>query len=743
MTDLCDITWPWADTCKPEEDISNEYTMGLCDNHNYRHLIENLGDGFMVVDTGLKILQINEAIAQILGYSPEELLNNNLLNFSYGNKDQLALLVGITRRRYGQRDSYELTLRDRSGNPVMTYVNPSPLYDESGQVVGSFGIIKDLTELNQTYTQALFQAQLLDQMSEGVVSTDAKGQIQYFNKRLEQILGISNLDADSSALQMIESWLQLLKHQNNNEIEYSHPDGSTRYLRLSALNLTQINNCSSSKVTVISDLTDIIRVHKEAKLANQAKTSLMANIIHDIRTPMIGIIGASDLLAQDTLTNYQRELISTIQQCSEILLGLINDILDLSRIKAGFSVLINREFYLQQLIEECLLMIQPRIDSSNIKLYTDIDPHIPHLLVGDPLQLRRIMLNLLSNAAKFTSKGHISIGIRLLDHLPQTNPGEIWLEFSVEDTGVGIPEDKLAHIFEAFHQVNRYDSDGTGLGLSICRELVHLFGGEITVTSKIDWGTTFRFAIPIEVGAPHSMISSINKQPASDSPTLHSKHILIVDDNDINRYILSSLLERKGYSVFMASNGYECLSFLQTQTVNLVLMDMQMPLLNGYEAIHQIRSNPHYISLPIIALTASTIKEEQARCFQAGCTDYLSKPFSSESLYAVVDKYLTPKPDKAVSDGEVDSMRRELMPELITMMELDLARLKKAQEHEDWDSIGHIAHDIKGSAGIFGFDYLSQLGERLCFNANQGDSAQIAFTLTELEKSLKKIKTSM
>jgi len=736
VTDYYDDTaWPWANACQSDGDILNK--------SSNRYLIENLADGFLMVDTGLKILQINRAITHILGYSPEELLNNNLLNFSYSNKDQLAILTGITKRRHGQRSSYELTLRDRSGNPVITYVNPSPLYDESGQVIGSYGIIKDLTELYQTYSKTLVQAQLLEQISVGVVSTDSQGRIQYFNKRLEQILGIRDLTTDSSALKTIESWLQLLNYQNCVEIEYTHPDGSIRYLHLSALSLTRINNCSYSKVTVISDLTDIVRAHKEAEIATQAKTSLMANIVHDIRTPMIGIIGASDLLSQETLTNYQCKLVSTIQHCSEILLGLINDILDLSRIKAGFSILINREFYLRQLIEECLLMIRPSIDTSKIRLYTNIDPRIPNLLISDPLQLRRILLNLLSNAAKFTIKGHISINIRLMDNFPQTNSDVIWLEFAVEDTGIGIPEDKLACVFEAYHQVNKYDSDGTGLGLSICRELVHLFGGDINVTSEMGQGTTFSFTIPVEVVASAPIIQSINTGPAYDATNPSSKHILIVDDNDINRYILSSMLKRKGYLVSMASNGYECLALLRAQTVDLVLMDMQMPLLNGHDTVHKIRSNPNYSNLPIIALTASTTKEEQDRCFQVGCTDYLPKPSSSESLFAVVDKYLTSKPYTAVTDLEADSMRRELLPELITMMELDLARMKKAQEHEDWDSIAHIAHDIKGSAGIFGFDNLSQLAERLYFNSNQGDSAKIAFTLTELENCLKTIKASI
>ncbi len=642
MPFLDDMTWLWTNNYKSEESVLQECHLRYC-SPNCLHLLANLADGFLVVDTGLKILQVNRALTHMLGYSQEELVSNNLLNFCYDNKDQIALLTGITRRFSGERNGYELTLRNRSGNPVLTHVNPSPLYDESGKVVGSFGIIKDLSELKQAHIEALYQAQQLEK-------------------------------------------------------------------------------------------------------ANQAKTNLMAQIIHDIRTPMVGIIGASDLLSQETLSSYQKELVSTIQQCSEVLLGLVNDILDLSRIKAGFSILIKREFYLSQLVEECLLMIQPRIDSSKIELHTSIDPCVPNFLFSDPLQLRRIMLNLLSNAAKFTSQGQISIEIRLIDRQSQTKPGEIWLEFSVKDTGIGIPENELAHIFEAFQQVNRYDKGGTGLGLSICRELVHLLGGEISVTSKLGHGSTFSFRIPVEIAVPAPIISSINKQPASDAGELNSKRILIVDDNDFNRYILSSMLKCKGYSVLVACNGHECLSLLDTQKVDLVLMDMQMPLLNGYDTIHQIRSDHRYLNLPIIAVSAFTTKEEQDKCFKAGCTDYLTKPFSSQTLYSYVDKYVLPEAEKVVSDSEVESLRKELLPELMTMMELDLARMEKARKTKDWDTIAHIAHDIKGSAGIFGYNHLSELAERLYLNAtkaNEVDSAQITALLAELEDSLKKIKASI
>lgn len=737
MAGLNDFSW--ARNAYDLSDPAKQYHLSN-NEEMYRRLIDNLADGFIIVDIGLNILHINPALAEMLGYDPAELINNNLLLFAYSYKDQMALLTGINKRRSGELGSYEITLRTKSGRPLPTFINPAPMYNDAGQIVGSYGIIKDLTELKEAQIKIAYQAQLLNQISEGVVATDAHGQIKYYNKRLEQILGVYNLASNPSVIELIQSWLRLLQHQNDYEVEYDHPDGTTHYLRLCSVPLTQMNNADYSTATVVSDLSDIIRARREAEMANQAKSSLLTSISHDIRTPMIGILGASDLLSKELITDYQRDLIGTIQHCSEVLLGLINDILDLSRIEAGFAASVHREFYLQQLVQECLLMIQTRIDASKIEVCTIIDPEIPNLLISDPLQLRRIMLNLLSNAAKFTSQGHITIRIKISDQYTMIDPRQLWLEFSVEDSGSGIPENKLSTIFEAFQQAHGYDSKGTGLGLTICRELVHVLGGQISVSSQLGKGSTFTFVIPVEIAEPSSMFDPTNSQEKPDNQVSTLRHVLLVDDNDVNRRILALILKRNGYVVSQASNGFECLSFLQTNPVDIILMDMQMPILNGYDTVRQIRCNPRNSELLIIALTASAMEDEEQKCLQAGCNAYLSKPFSSETLFAVMDNCLSSRSNISISDQEWTGLSHQLVPELITMLELDLVRMRKAQEHGDWDSIAHIAHDIKGTAGMFSYKQISQLAEQLHFCSHH---SELDALLAELEKSLKELKASI
>lgn len=720
----------------------------------FRHLFDNLSDSFILVDTSLKILQFNPALEQILEYQSCDLLNHNLLEFCYRPMDQLALLQGIERRRAGQKDSYEIILKSRTGRPIHTHISPAPFRDESGQVVGSFAVIKDLTELKEAQAKIAYQAQLLNQISEGVLVTDSEGNVQYWNKRLEQILGLTSYPINDTFISMnMQTWLQQLwnttifdpqaSHQgfHEHELEYQHPEGYLRYLRLSCMPISDRPDQALATITVISDFTELIRSRREAELASQAKSNFLANISHDIRTPMIGIIGASDLLSQEELTSYQRELIATIQQCGEQMLGLINDILDLSRIEAGYAVSIEREFDIHQLLQECLLMIHTRVDSSQVSIATYIDPAIPRSVIGDPLQLRRVLLNLLSNAAKFTSQGYISIKVIITESQPY-NHEELWIKFSVEDTGIGIPEESLPLIFDAFHQVSRNNGEGTGLGLTICRELVHLMGGTIKVNSKAGQGSAFTFSIPLRIPVLTASVEEKPSKPANIPTTSARRHILVVEDNKINRRILSYMLERKGYTVHAAGDGRECLTILEKQPVDLILMDIQMPTLDGYETIRLLRADNRYANLPVIALSAFTISDAD-KCLRAGFDQYLSKPFSSDQLYNSIAVFLDINHANDQAESVLELISQDLLPEFIEMMELDLARLKVATQNSDWETLAHIAHDIKGTAGIYGYSQISQLAAMIYDWAKAAEYPYIFFTLSQLDDLIQEIKASM
>lgn len=726
-------------------------------NQKLRQLIDNLSDGFIVVDTGLNILQCNPAMAKMLECDISDLVEHSLLDFCYSSTDQVALLQGITRRKSAQKDSYELTFRSRSDRPIPTYINPAPLFNDNMEVVGSFAVVQDLTELKETQSRMAHQARLLDQISEGIIVTDEKGMVCYWNGNAEKILGcphccdptLKNGDARTFFQQC---WSRIFPEEmqgyaasceQHREFEYLHPDGLIRYLRLSWVPVNKLGDSEAGILAVVSDLTELIKSRQEAEIANQAKSNFLANISHDIRTPMIGIIGASDLLSQENLTPYQRSLISAIQQCGQQMLGLINDILDLSRIEAGYALSVEKEFNLQQLLQECLQMVLPRLEADQVFLYLECDPAVPDIIIADPLQLRRVLLNLLSNAIKYTSQGHIIVRIQPLHpDQQQSADGKLWLKFAVEDTGIGIPEDMLAQVFEAFQQVNTDDHRGTGLGLTISRDLVNLMGGHIEAASTPGSGSIFSFTIPVQTPdgvSQKEIIPAVQPLPVNKK-SYHS--ILVAEDNHISRQILGYMLERRGYKVYLANDGQECLEMLDQYPVDLLLMDMQMPVLNGYETIHRIRSNERFTDLPVIALTALAMSGDEEQCLQAGCSYYLPKPFSLDQLYSAIDRFIVPSDEDWTGSSEMGFSNEELLPEFIAIMEGDLERLREAISSNDTDTVANLAHDIKGMSGLYGFAQLSELAGEI-ERADDTSSRKGSVILAQMDQIMKIIKASI
>lgn len=714
----------------------------------FRHLMENLSDGFILVDTGLNILQVNPALEAMLESESMQLLNRSLLNLCYSSRDQIALLQGITRRRACSKDRYEICFRSCSGRAISTLITPTPYLNENGQVVGSFAVVKDLTELKLTQARVAYQAELLNRISEGIIVTDVNGSISYWNRSVEQMFGLDRLclSPDEARLFLQQQWDDLSPGFRGDpischEFEYEHPDGSTCYLRLSSVPILQPAT-GLGIITVVSELTELIRSRREAETASEAKSNFLANVSHDIRTPLIGILGASDLLSQESLTPYQQDLISTLQQCGEQLLGLINDILDLSRIEAGYSVSVEREFNINQLLHECMQMIHPRVDSGQVHMYADIDPTIPPRLIADPMQVRRVLLNLLSNAAKYTSWGYIAVRVKANRFSPLDESHHLWLEFSVEDSGIGIPENKLAQVFEAFHRVNQENRDGTGLGLTISRELVQLMGGTIRATSSPGRGSVFSFVIPVKVPAEAAAPpQSTDLSATRSAPSLYHR-VLIVEDNHVNLRILSYMLKKQGFIVYESRNGQECLSMLDHKTIDLIMMDMQMPVLNGYETVRRIRAKPQFQDLPIIALTAFAMEGDAVKCLQAGCNDYLSKPISSERLRKALAPYLPFPSLSPVKSRDLALLTEQLMPEYVAVLAADLATMRTALGENDRELIVSIAHDIKGTAGLYGLTRLSQLAEEIYRLAKQSLSGDISSLLYQAERLVDNIKTS-
>lgn len=392
----------------------------------------------------------------------------------------------------------------------------------------------------------------------------------------------------------------------------------------------------------------------EAEAADLAKSQFLANMSHEIRTPMNAIVGLSHLARQAKPGPQVAEYLNKIQRASNGLLSIINNILDYSKIDANRMKLQEDWFSLPDLVSTLDSMFSFEAEKQNLYLKTDIDPHIPDPLYGDQGRIRQILINLVGNGLKFTHKGGVTVEIKLESRKEKT----AHLRFSITDTGIGIPEEKRKLLFKPFSQADSSMSrqyGGTGLGLSITKRLLDLMGGGICVYSEPDQGSTFYFVLPftIENGAKtiadrkkpikkenktDSLEKNIAKSHTSEQPEAKPYIILIAEDNPINQEIAGEILHQAGFRTIPANNGREALEIIEKEKVDVVLMDIQMPDMDGFAAVKKIRNNPKTASLPVIAMTAHAMAEDRQKSLQAGMDDYIAKPFEPDDFINTVRK---------------------------------------------------------------------------------------------------------
>lgn len=380
---------------------------------------------------------------------------------------------------------------------------------------------------------------------------------------------------------------------------------------------------------------------RQAQSANLAKRDFLANMSHEIRTPMHVIIGMAEHLQGSNPLPMQQDSIRMILESSRLLLGIINDVLDFSKIEAGALKLEELPFRLREIVDNLVLMIRPKTEEKKLSVGVDFDPNIPQQLVGDALRIKQVLLNLLSNAVKFTDKGTIEVQVKLLGPVENERAR---IMFSVKDTGIGMQPSVQARIFNPFEQADSSTTrrfGGSGLGLAISKRLIDCMHGEIGMESAVGQGSRFYFTLNLPV-APESVLATPpEKTVLTTLRPPQDNTILLVEDCEPSQILGEHLLKSLGFRVEVASNGFEAIDVVKNKPIDLVLMDVQMPELDGFDATRRIRADQRFKNLPIIAMTAHALSEDRDRCLEAGMSDYLPKPLDRDTFVAKINQWLS------------------------------------------------------------------------------------------------------
>jgi PAS domain S-box-containing protein len=626
-----------------------------------------------IVSTDGYFKKVNPAWETTLGYTHEEVMSTPMLDFIHPDDLERTLSEIAKQGREYRTKHFVNRYRCKDGSYRIFDWRTTFNRDDSTR----FGIAKDITEQRLSEESLRESEQRFRVMADNCPTiiwvTDAAGRTRLANRMCREFFGTTfeQADADQSRLfihpddhaSYVGKFLLAVRDRTpfRAEARVRRADGEWRWIASDAAPRLSSNGDFLGHVGITPDITD--RKHSEEVLqkakdaaegANRSKSEFLANMSHEIRTPMNGVIGLTELVLDTDLTREQRGYLEGVKNSAESLLRILNDILDFSKIEAGkleFEVI---EFDLHQTVAAMLNVLGVRAAAKNLKLSCHLDPAVPARVLGDPIRLRQILVNLTGNAIKFTESGEVIIRVERAAESGE----QVELHFSVKDTGIGIPRNKQQHVFNAFSQADSSLTrtfGGTGLGLTISTQLVERMGGRIWLESEPGLGSTFHFTVRLGI-AP---VRSEEKPPPETAPRYvpqagePRRRFLVVEDNPVNSLVATRLLEKHNHTVRRAANGREALDIIEKETFDCVLMDLQMPVLDGFEASAAIRKK-ELISgghLPIIALTAHAIAGDLERCLAAGMDGYLTKPINAKEVIATVERVLLASESCAIRPG--------------------------------------------------------------------------------------------
>ncbi len=721
-----------------------------------RSLIEASLDPLVTINTHGKITDMNQALANITGMSREKLTGTDF--FDYFTEPQKAREVYQEVFANGSVTDSPLTLRHTNGKLTDVLFNGSVYKDDKGNVLGVVIVARDVTtqKLLSKYSLSLIEASrdpLFTINSEGKISDMNNASVKITHVSREKLIGSDFSRYFTEPEKAREGYKQVFANGFVEDFPLTMMDGKLTDVLFNGSVYKDDRGKVLGAVVVARVITEQKRIEKEliearvfaelateiaekaksnaesatkiAENAVQAKQQFLSNMSHEIRTPMNAIIGFTKVVLKTDLTAKQKEYLTAIKMSGDALIVLINDILDLAKVDSGKMSFEAIPFKLELSISAMLHLFDTKIQEKNLELVKEYDKNIPEVLIGDPVRLHQIILNLISNAVKFTSSGKITVSVRLVSE----NNEKATIEFMVSDTGIGIAENKLENIFENFQQASSGTSrlyGGTGLGLAIVKQLVEPQGGTIHVKSKIKEGSTFSFTLTFKKTNEEV---NLEIEPEEINKETRTVKILVVEDIPLNQLLMKTILDDLGFDRDVAENGKIAIEKLKINSYDIILMDLQMPEMNGFEATEYIR-NTMKSKIPIIALTADVTTVDLAKCKAIGMNDYVSKPVNEELLYNKIislvrkptsilvetkinqDNQNKNKQDKIAKYINLNYLNKHTKSNPALIMEMIslylkqtpslIDNMKQSLQNKDWNSLQAAAHKMIPSFSIMG-----------------------------------------
>lgn len=628
--------------------------------NKYRKLFNYANDAMFVISLDQKspnygcFSDVNNVACKRLGYTREELLQKTPFDISdpkdFDYHSQLEVRLNT-----GGNATFQTTCIKKDGSKLPVEINALHLTIDGKDFY--IAIARDITEKKYA-EEALRKSEhlyrlLADNVHDIIWTTDAKLTPRHVSPSFSHLTGFPQEEAFTTIHRDIISsspftndhFQSLILTRDKSlhwESELKKASGEMIWVESIASSLPESSKHFTGIIGVTRDISsrkkimmELEAAKEQAFAANKAKSEFLANMSHEVRTPMNGVLGMLQLLTMTSLDDEQFEYVETAMASGESLLTIINDILDYSKIEAGKLQITPEEFQIREIIKPLVISFKAAINQQNVSLLWSISPEVPNILVADHVRIRQILYNLVGNAVKFTEQGKIHIGIRTLETIGNNR---VKLEFKIADTGIGVPEDIGDELFEPFTQIEsprQKKVKGTGLGLSIVKQLVTRMEGTVQLKRNRAQGTTVTFTLLVGIGEISSTPEDINIA----TPILTSPHrrlsTLIVEDERINQQILQAILTKLGHRSTIAGDGYLALELLKTNQFDIVLMDVQMPELDGIETTKIIRGSENYRHvqhIPIIALTAYAMAGDKDKCLAAGMNSYLAKPVDIKAL---------------------------------------------------------------------------------------------------------------